>query len=205
MGTRRTSPKAKDTAGLPTRERIIQAAEKLFAERGFAGVSMPEIARTSGITAGAIYKHFESKAALFFEIVYRTVKAAPVAGLRDAKDLPAVLSSQTTRDRKQVRQFAVEVHYAAAKDRRAGQLLRGALDAQIGDIRRLLAAGQATGEVEAGHDPDLLAHAVFIFLMGLMHMETLAPRLVGDPDWKRFIEDRTAALAGLTSAGRGDG
>src|SRR5579864_8626546 len=52
-----------------TRERILASAERLFAERGFEGVSMPAIAKASGVTAGAIYKHFESKADLLFEVV----------------------------------------------------------------------------------------------------------------------------------------
>jgi hypothetical protein len=32
--------------------------------------------------------------------------------------------------------------------------------------------------------------------MGLMHLETLSPQLIGDPRWKTFIESRTAALLG---------
>src|SRR5271169_5739472 len=52
-----------------TRDRILASAERLFAERGFERVSMPAIAKASGVTAGAIYKHFESKADLLFEVV----------------------------------------------------------------------------------------------------------------------------------------
>ena len=60
-----------------TRDRILRAAERLFAERGFSSVSMPAIAEASGITAGAIYKHFDSKSDLFFEVVQRTVQSTP--------------------------------------------------------------------------------------------------------------------------------
>src|SRR5271170_585848 len=60
-----------------TRERILTAAERLFAEHGFSSVSMPRIAKASGITAGAIYKHFDSKSDLFFEVVRRAVQSAP--------------------------------------------------------------------------------------------------------------------------------
>jgi AcrR family transcriptional regulator len=46
-----------------TRERIINEAMRLFAERGFAGTSVGEIERAAGLAprAGGLYKHFMSK------------------------------------------------------------------------------------------------------------------------------------------------
>src|SRR5215472_6615915 len=52
-------PARRGTNGESTRERILEAAARLFAEMGFENASMPVIAKASGITAGAIYKHFE--------------------------------------------------------------------------------------------------------------------------------------------------
>src|SRR5690349_23523927 len=74
-----------------TRDRILAAAQTLFARHGFAGVSMPSIAKASGITAGAIYKHFESKDDLFFEVVSRTVRSAPLPEVRASTSAAAVL------------------------------------------------------------------------------------------------------------------
>ena len=76
---RSTGQDRPDDAEAPgsTRGRILAAAESLFAERGFDGASMPAIAKASGITAGAIYKHFDSKADLFFEVVRRAVQSIP--------------------------------------------------------------------------------------------------------------------------------
>src|SRR5580704_12367456 len=61
-----------------TRERILASAAKLFAEHGFEGASMPAIAKASGITAGAIYKHFRSKGALLLEVVKRSFESTPL-------------------------------------------------------------------------------------------------------------------------------
>jgi AcrR family transcriptional regulator len=66
-------------AAPPTRERILSAAQRLFAERGYERVSMPAIAKDAGITAGAIYKHFGSKAELFFVVVRQAVLATASA------------------------------------------------------------------------------------------------------------------------------
>jgi AcrR family transcriptional regulator len=46
------------------RQAILDAALMLFAERGFHGTSVPEIAKSAGVGAGTIYRHFESKEAL---------------------------------------------------------------------------------------------------------------------------------------------
>src|SRR3954469_1873482 len=54
-----------------TRDALIEAAAQVFAERGFNGASLDEIAETAGFTRGAIYKHFEDKADLFFSIMDR--------------------------------------------------------------------------------------------------------------------------------------
>ncbi len=176
-----------------TRERILAAAERLFASRGFDGVTMPAIAEASGITAGAIYKHFTSKAALFFEVVRRAVEAAPASAAGEAF-LPATVASYTTRRLKRVRQMAVEVHYAAGRNPEVRRLLRSSLDRQIGEIRDGVAAAQRSGELPGDADPELAATAVMAFIVGLMHMETLSPHLIGDPRWQAFVADRTAAL-----------
>jgi AcrR family transcriptional regulator len=185
------NPRRRTRAGASTRERILVQAERLFASQGFNGVTMPAIAEASGITAGAIYKHFTSKAELFFHVVRRAVEQAPIA---PEASLSEMVASYTTRRLKQVRQMAVEVHYAAAKDADVRRLLRHALDRQIGEIRDGVAAAQAGGDLPDGADPALTAAAVMVFIMGLMHLETLCPQLIGDPRWKAFVEARTAVL-----------
>src|SRR6266571_4436688 len=75
-GQARKRPRGNAVTSEPTRERILSAAAQLFAEQGFAHASMPAIASLSGITAGAIYRHFESKAELLLEVVKRALRDA---------------------------------------------------------------------------------------------------------------------------------
>jgi AcrR family transcriptional regulator len=183
-----------------TRDRILIAAERLFAERGFAGASMPTIAKASRITAGAIYKHFDSKADLFFEVVRRTVQSVPTpaaVGASGAALLPRVAAMYTTRRVKLLRQLAVEIHSASVKDQRIRRLLRRSLDHTIRQIGDEVAVSQKVGDLDPAIDPELTASAVMVFIMGLMHMETLLPQLVDDPKWGGFVQARVAALMGL--------
>ena len=54
-----------------SRRRILDAAEEVFAERGFEGAAMKHIAALAGLSVGSIYGHFESKAELYEEALTR--------------------------------------------------------------------------------------------------------------------------------------
>ena len=51
------------------REQLFDAAARLFAERGFHGVTIEELGATVGISGPAIYKHFASKDAVLAEVL----------------------------------------------------------------------------------------------------------------------------------------
>jgi len=55
----------------PTRDRIIAAASRMFAERGYASTSVADIQVAAGLTggSGALYKHFSSKEELLRAVV----------------------------------------------------------------------------------------------------------------------------------------
>jgi TetR/AcrR family transcriptional regulator len=54
-----------------SRDRILDAAEDLFARRGFTGVGMREVAETAGLGKSSLFHHFKSKAELYAAVVGR--------------------------------------------------------------------------------------------------------------------------------------
>jgi TetR/AcrR family transcriptional regulator len=77
-----------------TRERILEAALALFVEKGFAAVSMREIATRSGVTKSLIHHHFGSKEALWQLVKERAIAAyaeSQQAELRQAEAPDAAL------------------------------------------------------------------------------------------------------------------
>ena len=66
-GTRRRGrPPASDSAD--TRRALVDNARRLFAERGYGGVTNKELAAASGITTGALYHYVESKLDLYVAV-----------------------------------------------------------------------------------------------------------------------------------------
>ena len=65
--------------GEQTRERILDAAEALFAERGFDGTTLRDVASRVGLRNPSLYNHFESKESLYAAVLERDL--GPLLGL----------------------------------------------------------------------------------------------------------------------------
>ena len=71
----------------PTRERILDAAEELFAQRGFEGVSIRQIMTKAEADVSLAYYHFESKRDLFDQVMLRRVEYLNEIRLKALEDV----------------------------------------------------------------------------------------------------------------------
>jgi AcrR family transcriptional regulator len=76
-----------------TRERIVDAASRLFREHGIAAVGLAKIMAEADLTVGTFYTHFKSKAALVREALLRSLDArhAALEQALDGADLEVVV------------------------------------------------------------------------------------------------------------------
>ncbi len=79
-GPEKQRQRAPSQRSLETRARILDAAERLFAERGFDGTSMRDIAVEAQVQVGLVSHHAGNKAALFHVVVAR--RADELSGRR---------------------------------------------------------------------------------------------------------------------------
>jgi AcrR family transcriptional regulator len=89
------------------KECILSAALELFAEKGFHGTAVPEIAQHAGVAAGTIYRYFESKEAMV-NAVYQRHKQMLLATVLD--DFPYEANA-----RAQIHHFVTRVFAFARK------------------------------------------------------------------------------------------
>jgi AcrR family transcriptional regulator len=70
------------------RELILESAGRLFGERGYAHTSLDEIAAAAGVTKPILYRHFDSKKALYLALLERHRDDLPRFFARVPADLP---------------------------------------------------------------------------------------------------------------------
>jgi AcrR family transcriptional regulator len=90
----RITPDADGEASTGSRDRILDAAERLVGERGYTAASISLISKASGLPASSIYWHFGSKEGLLAAVVERGARRwlpAQSRWLSDGGDLPAFL------------------------------------------------------------------------------------------------------------------
>jgi len=136
-----------------TREKILAAAEAVFAEHGFSGAGVDEIARRSGVNKAMLYYHVGDKQALYTAVLVRNIDRAREVleeAIDAAKDpiarLTAMLGALTT-----IVQEAPAYHRLVLREMASGGahlenavLLRFA--AIVGLTRRMMEEGQAAGQ-----------------------------------------------------------
>ena len=89
----KTSSRTNKARKEATQATLLSAARVLFAEKGYAQTSTPEIVQAAGVTRGALYHHFEDKLALF-----RAVVAEEYAAVADEINASATKKPQTAID-----------------------------------------------------------------------------------------------------------
>ncbi len=92
-----SSPDSRRRGGRPSgRDRIVGEALKLFGTRGYADVSMRDVATAAGVTKAALYYHFANKQDLFTTVSLRQIETI-LAALDQAAGAGGTLEERLTR------------------------------------------------------------------------------------------------------------
>ena len=148
----------------------MSAATRLFAERGFAGTTTWEIARTAGVTEAVIFKHFSRKEDLYTAILEEKAREAGTerwvtelqtaeASGDDRRVLRRLMTLIMDHSRQDPEFLRLMLH--AALDHR--QLMREFRDRHLAplfhELARFIEAGQRAGRFRSG-DPHVLARVL---------------------------------------------
>ena len=90
-----------------TRVLVLDAAERLFKERGYAGTSMAAVADQAGVSPESVYGHFGTKRVLLGELFRRAVRGADPAPVPE-QEVPRTLAAATDQ-REQLGLFAADI------------------------------------------------------------------------------------------------
>ena len=197
-GSRRADGGKKKDAAPPAegkRERILEAAIKVFAAEGFYNAKVSQIAHQAGVADGTIYLYFKSKDDLLINLFEDRMERVN-ANLREAIDTESTAVARLKRIVKLHLQLVEQnrdmAEVISVELRQSSKFIREYSNPKFAEFLRTIAGavveGQRTGELRTGIDPYVFARALF----GALDEIALA-WLVKHPGSKASIELPRAA------------
>jgi AcrR family transcriptional regulator len=182
-----------------TRERLLRAAADVFAERGYDGTRVADIAAAAGVSNGALYAHFASKADLLADALRthgRNLLAEMLAADpgRPVVELLLLVGRQLTRRRDIRGYLIVEALVAARRDEDVARPMREYVTERTGWIAGLMRLAQAGGELDPALSPDALAHFCLLLAMGSA-LVTPDLHAIGEEEWAALLTRVAGALS----------
>lgn len=186
-----------DTAALP---RVLDAALGVFAEQGYHGASIRDIATSAGLSVPGLYHHYRSKQEILMDLVLavmadlldRSRAAIASAGDQPSARLDALVESMLRFHmfrRDQAFVASSEIRSLLPENRTAYVALR---DEQQQMLTDLISAGEAVG-VFAPPSPEVAARAISTLCVGVASWF----RPDGAESAEKIIEDYLAMVHGL--------
>jgi TetR/AcrR family transcriptional regulator, fatty acid metabolism regulator protein len=167
--TAHSAPASPRGSGGDKRERILAAAERIFAQRGFFHARVSEIAREAGVADGTIYLYFKSKDELLISLFESRMERVVVS-------LGAAIESAGPSARDRLVAFLETYAHMVVDNpalaevltvelRQSSKFMKEYQSRQFGDFLRLLAGlvsdGQEAGEFARELPAPVVARAIF--------------------------------------------
>ncbi|MCW8860718.1 MAG: TetR/AcrR family transcriptional regulator [Deltaproteobacteria bacterium] len=134
---------------------VIHAARKLFVEKGYRGVAIPEIVKESGVSVGAIYLHFGNKEKLAETVYQKTLqqfmelfseRLANKKSVQEKLKAFAELVFEITEEDSEMMEYMLSVR----KEIRSKLLLPLCSSDAFTEVQRIIDSGVVLGEIKPG-------------------------------------------------------
>jgi AcrR family transcriptional regulator len=187
-----------------TRQRLLESAARAFAEKGFGGASLEEIAESAGYSTGALYANFANKDELFMEVVATrrsraaTRRAEAVAEVFEQRDDPFdALSGLFVRVADRDREFAplqAEFWLYAVRHPAAMDVIAAGVSDQVNALEPVVARALDRFGATAGAAPREVTMVMMALFTGLARQRRLDPHAVPDDLFTRALRWLIAGL-----------
>jgi AcrR family transcriptional regulator len=158
-------------AATQTRARLLQAAAEVFAERGYDGTRVADIATAAGVSNGALYAHFASKAELLIAALHTHGRRLLTQMLaadpdRSVTDVLLHIGRGLLEPRDTNGFLIIEALVAARRDQDVASPMRDYIGERADWLAGLIELAQSAGELDPALSPKALAHFCLLLSMG---------------------------------------
>ena len=185
----------------PSRDKILDRAEELFARRGFAGIGLAEVAEQVGLSKSSLFHHFSSKAQLYAAVMARILDRIEAELMRSLADgggpvqrlerwldvVIDVLATHPTYARLLLRSLFEDDELTGALPEE--QAVNATLRRIVGAAERLLREGITTGVFRPVNGPhmvlSIIGATVFHFASGEFGEEVIGRPLYSTSEIRR--------------------
>jgi TetR/AcrR family transcriptional repressor of uid operon len=175
-----------------TRTALVAAAAAVFAERGYEGATISDIAKRAGLSSGAIYAHYRSKAELLTEAirmrsnreVTRMLAADPQVTMAD---ILVVLGASLGRRTGGHPSLLIEAVSAARRDPEVAAALAAEVGGGEARMAETIRRAQAEGTVAARRAPEVIARFSLMLRLGALVVDALDLPAVDQDEWEAFM------------------
>ena len=162
--------------GRERRQQLLDAAERLFAEHGYANARIADICEAAGVAKGLFYWYFDTKHALFADLVRskrQQLRRAQAAAMDDAADpVTRIRQGAEASVRFMSEHMAFfSVVADAGRDAAIAPVLAEGADVYITDVERLIDKAKADGHITDDADSRLLALGVLATVGQFAHYQ----------------------------------
>tara|TARA_B100000401_G_scaffold334281_1_gene233282 strand:+ start:71 stop:691 length:621 start_codon:yes stop_codon:yes gene_type:complete len=191
---------------------LIKAAAEVFAERGYAGAGVAEIARRAGVTTGAIYSRYSGKSELLLEALKRSfvlhfgdaiASALSVENRAENFEQDGVgirsiglLANDEWKDHDAL---FLEAVVASRRDEEIATMLSQRLETAGTFLAKRIDTQKANGPVDSSFDTDALKTYALAMRMGFSVLRSLNYEMPDPDEWQTVLNQTQRSI--LKSAG----
>ena len=180
-----------------TRERLLRAAADVFARRGYDGARVSDIAETAGLSNGALYAYFGSKAELLVGALRahgrRLMDDVVASPSRSISEQLLATGRSLRRRRDPEAYLVVEALAAARRDPDVARPMRDYVRERTDWLAEQVREAQRAGEIDPAVSPVAVAHLCLALALGTA---LLPPEIheVDEGAWTEFLARLVTAL-----------
>ncbi len=186
---------------------LIKAAAEVFAERGYAGAGVAEIARRAGVTTGAIYSRYSGKSELLLEALKRSFVlhlgdaiASALSGENRAENFDqdgvgirsiGLLANDEWKDHDAL---FLEAVVASRRDEEIATMLSQRLETAGTFLAKRIDTQKANGPVDSSFDTDALKTYALAMRMGFSVLRSLNYEMPDPDKWQTVLNQTQRSI-----------